>query len=294
MILKIIGLGFHNYRQDSYNVFDAVIVIISLVDWTLSRIPNLNAGSALNAFRALRLLRMMKLSKSWKALAEILRKTAKSLKDISNFSLLLILFMYIFALLGMELFANIALVDEDDNLVVGTEAIIELYASGDFYAFPRDNFNNVGYALTTVFILIIGEDWNWSMYQWVRAYGAGSAVSENIATFFFLLLMIFGNIVLFSLFTAILLRNFEGGDEEDEEDEEEEEELEGEEKPKKKGICSAEGWENFKEGFKEAFGKKKVKKPEEFEEEKPKEVEEEKPVEKYLDIDPALFEESSA
>ena len=123
MILKIIGLGFHNYRQDSYNVFDAVIVIISLVDWTLSRIPNLNAGSALNAFRALRLLRMMKLSKSWKALATILQKTAKSLKDISNFSLLLLLFMYIFALLGMELFANIALVDEDDNLVVGTEAI---------------------------------------------------------------------------------------------------------------------------------------------------------------------------
>ena len=72
MILKIIGLGFQNYRQDSYNVFDAVIVIISLVDWTLSRIPNLNAGSALNAFRALRLLRMMKLSKSWKALATIL------------------------------------------------------------------------------------------------------------------------------------------------------------------------------------------------------------------------------
>ena len=63
------------------------------------------------------------------------------------------------------------------------------------------------------------------MYQWVRAYGAGSIVSEKIATFFFLLLMIFGNIVLFSLFTAILLRNFEGGDEEDEEEEEGENEV---------------------------------------------------------------------
>lgn len=68
MILKIVGLGFVNYRQDKYNVFDAVIVIISLVDWSISRIPDLNAGSALNAFRAMRLLRMMKLSKSWKAL----------------------------------------------------------------------------------------------------------------------------------------------------------------------------------------------------------------------------------
>jgi voltage-dependent calcium channel L type alpha-1D len=123
MILKIIGLGWENYRQDKYNVFDAVIVIISLVDWTISKIPNLDAGSALNAFRALRLLRMLKLSKSWQALADILRKTAKSMQEILSFSVLLFLFMYIFALLGMELFANAALVDADDNLIRGEEEI---------------------------------------------------------------------------------------------------------------------------------------------------------------------------
>lgn len=115
-----------------------------------------------------------------------------------------------------------------------------MFASGEFYAYPRDNFNNIGYALTTIFIVIIGEDWNWSMYLWVRAYGYGSAVSYYIAVFFFLLLMIMGNIVLFSLFTAILLNNFEGDDDEEEEEEE------------GKTICMS---------FKEAFGKrKKVKK----------------------------------
>ena len=134
------------------------------------------------------------------------------------------LFMYIFALLGMELFANIALVDEDDNLIAGVQAVQDLYASGDYYTFPRDNWNNVGYAITTVFIAIIGEDWNWTMYQWVRAYGVGSQVSYYISIFFFLLLMIFGNIVLFSLFTAVLLAAFEEKDE-DEEEEEEESEL---------------------------------------------------------------------
>ena len=82
---------------------------------------------------------------------------------------------------------------------------MELYASGEYYTFPRDNFNNIGWALTTVFIIIIGEDWNWSMYQWARAYGYGSSVSYHIAIYFFVVLMIFGNIVLFSLFTAILL-----------------------------------------------------------------------------------------
>ena len=64
-------------------------------------------------------MRLLKLAKVWTKLEEILQKTAKSFKDIGSFSLLLILFMYIFALLGMELFANIALIDADDNLIVG-------------------------------------------------------------------------------------------------------------------------------------------------------------------------------
>ena len=82
----------------------------------------------------------------------------------------------------------------------------------------------MGYALTTIFIVIIGEDWNWTMYQWARAYGYGSSISYYIAVLFFLILMILGNIVLFSLFTAVLLKNFEGGDDDESEDEEEEEE----------------------------------------------------------------------
>ena len=99
-----------------------------------------------------------------------------------------------------------------------------MYASDDYYTFPRTNFNNIGFALTTVFIVIIGEDWNWVMYLWVRAYGNGSTGSEIVATLFFLLMMIFGNIVLFSLFTAILLRNFDD-DNEDEEEEDKEEDV---------------------------------------------------------------------
>ena len=68
MIVKMIGLGLTNYIKDSYNLFDAIIVILSLVDWTISQLPAIDAGSVLQAFKALRLLRMMKLSKMWPAL----------------------------------------------------------------------------------------------------------------------------------------------------------------------------------------------------------------------------------
>jgi len=269
MILKLIGLGFENYRRDNYNVFDAVIVVISLVDWTIS-ILQVDAGSALQAFRAMRLLRMMKLSKSWKALSNILVTTGKSLRDISQFSILLFLFMYIFALLGMELFANIALEDENGDLVYGEDKVQALFKSGDYYTFPRDNWNSVGYALTTVFILIIGEDWNWTMYTWVRAFGAGSTGREVVAILFFILIMIIGNIVLFSVFTAILLQNFEGGDDEGgegaEDSEEEDDAIPGANNadgqarlPFCQRLFGAEQRQKYFQSFHMSFGGKKLK-----------------------------------
>ena len=215
MILKLIGLGFNNYIRDGYNLFDAVIVIISLIDWTITNVAEFDAGSTLKAFKAFRLLRMMKLSKSWKALQDILQKTVASLKEIANFSLLLGLFMFIFALLGMELFAKIAINDEEGELVLGREAVQELYTSGRPYMIQRENFDNAGYALATIFMVIVGEDWNWTMYYWTRAYSFyddpenPSSTAYWTSVLYFIILMIMGNIILFSLFTAILLKNFE-------------------------------------------------------------------------------------
>ena len=35
MIIKIIGLGFREYARDTFNIFDAILVIISLIDFVL-------------------------------------------------------------------------------------------------------------------------------------------------------------------------------------------------------------------------------------------------------------------
>ena len=35
MVAKMIGLGLKNYAKDSFNLFDALIVVISMVDFTL-------------------------------------------------------------------------------------------------------------------------------------------------------------------------------------------------------------------------------------------------------------------
>ena len=69
---------------------------------------------------------------------------------------------------------------------------------------------------------------------------------------FFVILMILGNIMLFSLFTAILLQNFEG----DEEEEDKDLEVNVDGKPKVK-VSSK--WENMMKEFMKAFGKRKRK-----------------------------------
>ena len=63
--------------------------------------------------------------------------------------------------------------------------------------------------MVTIFIMIVGEDWNAVMYKYVRANSIDSAAGRYIAIVYFMFVMILGNIILLALFTALLLKNFE-------------------------------------------------------------------------------------
>jgi hypothetical protein len=108
MIIKLIGLGVKEYVLDKFNIFDGFIVMISTVEVILSYInigSEVSSGGAISAFRGIRLLRVFKLARSWTSFQEILKKIGSSIKDIQTFSVLLALFIFIYNLLGMELFA---------------------------------------------------------------------------------------------------------------------------------------------------------------------------------------------
>ena len=175
---------------------------------------NYGGGGAISALRAVRLLRVFKLARSWTSFRDLLSKMIVTIKDIRNFAVLMFLFMFIYTLLGMEMYAyKIRFTDDDFSA-----------AAEDGPVFPRANFNNFLYGIITIFIVFIGEDWNSSMYDVYRATGGG-------AYLFFISLFIIGNLILLNLFLAILLKNFEeppGGGEDDEE--------EAEAKPKKKPL----------------------------------------------------------
>jgi hypothetical protein len=106
MVGKLVGLGFKEYAEDSFNLFDCTVVVISLVESAIAWIGvEGGGGSGISALRAVRLLRVFKLARSWNSFRDLLAKMIVTLKDIRNFSVLMLIFMFIYTLLGMEIYA---------------------------------------------------------------------------------------------------------------------------------------------------------------------------------------------
>lgn len=196
------------YILDKFNAFDAVIVVISLIDFTLSMTIDMeSAAGIMSAMRALRLLRVVKLARHWQAFQQILQALVAAMVDISSFSVLLILFLFIFALLGMEIFAFSVYIDTEGEAVFGQENIQAAFERGDTLTWPRVNFNNVFNSLLTVFIVVVAEDWNQVMYLYVRALSYDAGIGRSLSIIYFLCLFILGNTIMLALFTALLLKS---------------------------------------------------------------------------------------
>jgi len=142
-----------------------------------------------------------------------------SLGDISFVFIILFLFIYIAALLGMEIFANYCRFTPnlDGDLVTD---VVEATRLGLPMEAPRENFDDTVSAITTVFIIALGEDWPGIMYNYTRVFNYSPMI-----ILYFIITYSIGNFMLLSLFTAVLLSRFED-DEEEKEDENESPKIE--------------------------------------------------------------------
>ncbi len=88
--------------------------------------------------------------------------------DIISFMILLILFIFIFALLGMEFFAQRVRFDEDTGLVVPYKELQERYNTDPYSLVAlRNNFDSISRALTSVFVIAMEDDWQWQIVNHV-------------------------------------------------------------------------------------------------------------------------------
>uniref|UniRef100_A0A8C7Z5L0 Voltage-dependent T-type calcium channel subunit alpha n=1 Tax=Oryzias sinensis TaxID=183150 RepID=A0A8C7Z5L0_9TELE len=180
MVLKLTAFGFFEYLRNPYNIFDGIIVIISVCEIIGQ------ADGGLSVLRTFRLLRVIKLVRFMPALRRQLVVLMKTMDNVATFCMLLMLFIFIFSILGMHIFGC--------KFSLKTDA-------GDTVP-DRKNFDSLLWAIVTVFQILTQEDWNMVLYN-------GMASTSPCAALYFVALMTFGNYVLFNLLVAILVEGFQ-------------------------------------------------------------------------------------
>ena len=180
--------------------FDGIIGIISAIELivVVSMPAGASGSSSFSIFRSLRLFRIFKMAKKWQSLQSLLRTIASTIYEIGNFATLLILFMFIYSLVGMQLLANRLRFSNDHGAAISISD--EAFAEG---LKPRSHFDNFFWSMVTTFQLLTGENWNSIMYDCWRARGW-------IAALFIVSLIVIGVFIVMNLFLAILLKNFDG------------------------------------------------------------------------------------
>jgi len=101
MIIKLFGLGLVEYARDRFNLFDAFIVIISIVDNVMFSLSGVKIGGGVIILRSIRLLRVFKLARNWTSFRVLLARIVNTLPNIFTFGFLLAIFIVVFTILGM-------------------------------------------------------------------------------------------------------------------------------------------------------------------------------------------------
>ncbi|XP_078316452.1 sodium channel protein para-like isoform X16 [Crassostrea virginica] len=107
-VLKLIGLR-HYYFKFPWNIFDFIVVVLSIVGVALSDVMDqfLVSPTLLRVVRVFRVGRVLRLVKSAKGIRTLLFSLAVSLPALFNIALLLFLVMFIYATFGMSFFMHV-------------------------------------------------------------------------------------------------------------------------------------------------------------------------------------------
>ncbi|CAG9531711.1 unnamed protein product [Cercopithifilaria johnstoni] len=189
MLLKIGADGLFGYLSDGFNLFDGGIVALSVLELFQE------GKGGLSVLRTFRLLRILKLVRFMPALRYQLLVMLRTMDNVTVFFGLLVLFIFIFSILGMNLF-GCKFCKNPVNAMNQTKKC------------ERKNFDSLLWALVTVFQILTQEDWNVVLFN-------GMARTTPWAALYFVALMTFGNYVLFNLLVAILVEGFQESKEEE-------------------------------------------------------------------------------
>ncbi|XP_053596922.1 voltage-dependent calcium channel type A subunit alpha-1 [Microplitis demolitor] len=194
-ILKIIAFGCKNFFKDPWNIFDLITVIGSIVDALVVEFGEnfINVG-CLRLFRAARLIKLLRQGYTIRIL---LWTFVQSFKALPYVCLLIAMLFFIYAIIGMQVFGNIAL-DPDTSI------------------YEHNNFQSFIQSLMLLFRCATGESWPSIMLSCIkerkcdpRAKPSPEGCGSNLAYAYFVSFIFFCSFLMLNLFVAVIMDNFD-------------------------------------------------------------------------------------
>ncbi|XP_042187807.1 sodium channel protein type 4 subunit alpha A-like [Callorhinchus milii] len=184
-VVKLSGQRLYYFTQ-AWNIFDFIVVILSiagiLLDSTASK-KQAVSPTILRVFRIVRLARLLRLVRSLKGIRKLLFTLVISIPALFNIGLLLGLVMFIYAILGMNLFRDLTREPPINDIV---------------------NFETFGNSMMLLFRLTTAAAWNEVLQVMVHSKEQRPFVAIIYMTSYILC----ANIVIINMYVAVILENF--------------------------------------------------------------------------------------
>uniref|UniRef100_A0A8C0I969 Voltage-dependent L-type calcium channel subunit alpha n=1 Tax=Bubo bubo TaxID=30461 RepID=A0A8C0I969_BUBBB len=227
MILKLMAFKVKGYFGDPWNVFDFLIVIGSIIDVILSEIDvsvmllrhegvlaehqifqcpwseedsDDNSRVSITFFRLFRVMRLVKLLSRGEGVRTLLWTFIKSFQALPYVALLIVMLFFIYAVIGMQMFGKIAMVD-------GTQ----INRNNNFQTFPQ--------AVLLLFRCATGEAWQEILLDCSYgklcdpesdfAEGEEYTCGTGFAYFYFISFYMLCAFLIINLFVAVIMDNFD-------------------------------------------------------------------------------------
>ncbi|XP_036272880.2 voltage-dependent N-type calcium channel subunit alpha-1B [Pipistrellus kuhlii] len=194
-VLKIVAFGVLNYFRDAWNVFDLVTVLGSVTDILVTEIAERNNFINLSFLRLFRAARLIKLLRQGYTIRILLWTFVQSFKALPYVCLLIAMLFFIYAIIGMQVFGNIAL-DDDSSIN------------------RHNNFRTFLQALMLLFRSATGEAWHEIMLSCLSSQECdeqanASECGSDFAYFYFVSFIFLCSFLMLNLFVAVIMDNFE-------------------------------------------------------------------------------------
>ncbi|XP_053558136.1 two pore channel protein 1 isoform X2 [Bombina bombina] len=201
LLLKVTGLGPHEYFTSGWNLFDFSVTLLALLG-LLALAFNMKPFYFIVVLRPLQLLRLFKLKKRYRT---VLDTMFELLPRMASLGLTLLIFYYSFSIVGMEFFAgvlypncctNSTVADSYRwlNHTVGNQTRTE---EGYYYL---NNFNNIFNSFVTLFELTVVNNW------YIIMEGVTSQTSHWARLYFMVFYIV--TMVVLTIIVACILDSF--------------------------------------------------------------------------------------